>query len=108
VEVREIWLTDVKVVGVTNIHASDTDATKVLDRLDALVQDLAGVGLETYCQLDGVEPALGVLAVMEVSEQSLKIACQDITLTQQHTPAQHPDHDHRKSPSDAAQAPCYP
>jgi hypothetical protein len=65
---------DVEVVGVTDVHASDADAAEVLDGLDALVQDLAGVGLEAYCQLDGVEPALGVLAVAESVSRSSNTA----------------------------------
>jgi hypothetical protein len=65
-EEGELGLTDVEVVRVTDVHASDADAAEVLDGLDALVQDLAGVGLETYCQLDGVEPALRVLTVTEL------------------------------------------
>jgi hypothetical protein len=98
------------VVRVTDVHASDADAAEVLDGLDALVQDLAGVGLEAYRQLDGVEPALGVLTVMKLatSPPTLLDMDQDITLTQQHTQAPHPAHDHRTSPSNAAQEPCCP
>ena len=59
-------LTNVEVVGVADVHTSDADAAKVLDGLDALVDDLAGVGLEAYCELDGVEPTLGVLAVRKL------------------------------------------
>jgi hypothetical protein len=85
---EEVKHTDVEVVGVTDVHASDTDATKVLDGLDALVQDLAGVGLEAYRQLDGVEPALGVLAVVSISGHSVfQHHCFDITHPATHSSA---------------------
>jgi len=53
-------LTDVEVVGVADVDAGNTHATEVFHGLDALVDDLAGVGLEANCQFDSVSPALGV------------------------------------------------
>jgi hypothetical protein len=50
------------VVGVADVDASDTHATVTPHRLDALVDNLAGVGLEANCHLDSVSPALGVFA----------------------------------------------
>lgn len=55
-------LTDVKVVGVANVDASDTDTTEILHGLDALVDDLTGVCLKASSKLDGVSPSLGVFA----------------------------------------------
>lgn len=57
-----IVLTNVEVVRVADVDTSDTNTTKVSHRLDALVDDLGSVGLETSRQLDGVSPALGILA----------------------------------------------
>lgn len=42
-------LTDVEVVGVADVDSRDAHAAEVLNGLDALVQDLAGVGLEACC-----------------------------------------------------------
>lgn len=55
-----VGLTDVEVVGEADVHASDAHATEVPHGLNALVDDLAGVGLETNGQLNGVSPVLGV------------------------------------------------
>ena len=55
-------LTNVEVVSEADVDASDTHTTIVPHGLDALVDDLAGVGLEAYSQFDGVSPTLGVFA----------------------------------------------
>lgn len=49
-------------VAVAHVDASDTDATKVPYRLDALINNLASIRFQASGQLDGVRPALGVLA----------------------------------------------
>lgn len=55
-------LTDVEVVSEADVDTGDANATEVPHGLDALVDDLAGVGLEADGQLNGVSPVLGILA----------------------------------------------
>jgi hypothetical protein len=55
-------LTDVEVVGVSDVDTGDTHATVIPHGLNALVDNLAGVGLEADCHFNGVSPALGVFA----------------------------------------------
>ena len=59
-----ILLTDVEVVGVPNVNTSNANATEVPHGLDALIDNLTGVGLKASSQLDGVRPALGVFTLV--------------------------------------------
>lgn len=55
-------LTDVEVVGVPDVHTSNTNTTIVLHALDALIQDLARVGLQASRKLNGMQPCFRILA----------------------------------------------